>query len=98
LQLARDARLGYFDAERVLFIKKASHLCSSSGGNASSQLIPLMRQAKPTHLLRNVLLLPILFPFVFQFVAYIYPDHSTVSNLFVVECFAKQCVAISPAL
>jgi len=56
-QLARDARLGYFDAERVLFIKKA----------------------KPTRLLRNMLLLPFLFPLMYWFVCKIYSEYLWVS-------------------
>ena len=79
LQLARDARLGYFDAERVLFIKKVSSSFLMHALSAAVTKPAPSCQSKPTHLLRNVLLLPILFPFVFQFVAYIYPDHSTVS-------------------
>lgn len=56
-QLARDARLGYGDAERVLFIKKV----------------------KPAHLLRNLLLLPIIFPLMYLLVSRIYTDHPVVA-------------------
>merc|ERR1711924_132091 len=57
-QLARDARLGYFDAERVLFIKKA----------------------KPTHLVRNMLILPFLFPLMYLLVHQAYQDHPVASG------------------
>jgi len=56
-QLARDARLGYFDAERVLFIKKA----------------------KPTHLVRNMAILPLIFPLMYLLVHHVYSEHPVAS-------------------